>query len=195
MFDWFRKSTQRPKDDIDANKTVEFFHRLSAAMDELNHPKVKAFTRKIASDLALDPAFVEFVFSEKRPDCFEHWVEDVGSGWTCYVPDEFDVAYPLWSTNADQTLILVKGATLSFGKGWHDNPDMEMIAETTQGLLTNLIAEIAGVGVQDEELKRAAEFCGYRFLDEFLTRADETPDASWTESLARFIADVDARSR
>lgn len=84
-------------------------------MDDLNHPKVKPFTREIASALAIDPAFVDFVFAEKRPECFRYWVEDVTGGWTCYVPDDFDVAYPLWCTNADQTLILVNESTASFG--------------------------------------------------------------------------------
>lgn len=164
-------------------------------MEDLNHPKVKVFTREIACDLAVDPQFVDFVFAENRPECFRYWVEDVQGGWTCYVPDEFDVAYPLWCTNADQTLILVKASTLSFGKGWHDNPDIEMISETTQGLLTHLMAEVAGADVSDEELKRAAEYCGYRFLDELLTLMQQSPDASWTDTLERFIAEVDSRSR
>src|SRR5215471_11569969 len=80
-------------------------------MDDLNHPKVKPFTREVASALAIDPTFVDFVFAENRPECFRYWVEDVNGGWTCYVPEEFDVAYPLWCTNADQTLILARGST------------------------------------------------------------------------------------
>jgi hypothetical protein len=166
-------------------------------MDDLNHPKVKPFTRAIASALALEPTFVEFVFAENRPECFRYWVEDVRGGWTCYVPDEFDIAYPLWCTNADQTLILVNESTLSFGKGWHDNADVEMISETTQGLLTHLINEIAESDVPDEELELAAEFCSYRFLDDYLKFSD-TPTCegvSWSDAMHQFIAEVDAKSR
>jgi len=166
-------------------------------MGDLNHPKVKAFTREIASALAVAPTFVDFAFAENRPECFRYWVEDVHDGWTCYVPDEFDVAYPLWCTNADQTLILVKESTLSFGKGWHDNPDMEMISTTTQGLLTYLMIRIADSDVPDEELKQAAGFCGYLFLDDLLRFIDAPtpPGVLWSEAMRQLIADVDAKGR
>ncbi len=77
-------------------------------MNDLNHPKVQAFTREVASNLAIDRTFIGFVFAEHRPECFRYWVEDVNGGWTCYIPDEYDVAYPLWCTDADQTLILAE---------------------------------------------------------------------------------------
>jgi hypothetical protein len=166
-------------------------------MIDLNHPKVKPLTREIASSLAIAPTFINFVFAEKRPVWFRYWVEDINGGWTCYVPDEFDVAYPLWSTNADQTLILVKGATLSFGKGWHDNPDMEIISTTTQGLLSNLMIEIAESDVPNDDLRQAAAFCGYRFVDDFLAFIDgPRPEGiPWSEAKEQFIATVDAKSR
>ena len=166
-------------------------------MSDLNHPKVKPLTREIASLLEIDPAFVDFVFAEKRPECFRYWVEDVNDGWTCYVPNDFDVAFPLWSTNADQTLILVKGTTLSFGKGWHDNPDVEMISTTAQGLLSNLMIEIAESDVPNDELRQAAAFCGYRFVDDLLEFIDGSmPEGiSWSEAKEQFIAAVDAKSR
>ena len=166
-------------------------------MIDLNHPKVKPLTRKIASSLAIDPTFVDFVFAKKRPECFRYWVDDINGGWTCYVPDEFDVAFPLWSTNADQTLILVKGSTLSFGKGWHDNPDMEMISTTTQGLLSNLMIEIAESDVLNDDLRQAAAFCGYRFVDDLLAFIDgPMPEGmSWSEAKDQLIATVDAKSR
>lgn len=163
-------------------------------MDDLNHPKVKPFTREIASALALDQTFVDFVFADKRPECLRYWVEDVTRGWTCYVPEEFDIAYPLWCTNADQTLILKIGSTLRFGKGWHDNPEMEMISETSQGLLTHLMAELAGAGASDEDLTNAAASCGYRYLDEWIKLMDQASDGSWTDTLERFIAVVDTRN-
>src|SRR4051794_31667285 len=99
-------------------------------MHDLNHPKVKPFTRDIASQLRLDQSFVSFVFAKERPDRFRYQCEDVKGSWTCYVPDDLTVAYPLWSTNADQTLLLLSGSKISYGKGWHDNPDMEMISQT-----------------------------------------------------------------
>ncbi len=103
-------------------------------------------------------------------------------GWTCYVPEEFDVAYPLWCTNADQTLILVKGSAIYFGKGWHDNADMEMISRTTQGLLTYLIVQLVDVGDSDDEILQAAAFCSYRYLDELRELMGQTPDRSWNET-------------
>ena len=165
-------------------------------MDDLNHPKVKPFTRKIASALAIDRSFADFVFAINRQECFRCWVEDVNSGWTCYVPNDIEVVYPLWCTNADQTLILVKGSTLSFGKGWHDNPDMEVISKTTQGLLAYLIIQIAESDVPDGELRQAAAFCGFRFVDELLAFIDGPPPegTSWSDALVQFIAGVDAKS-
>jgi hypothetical protein len=157
----------------------------------------KPLTREIAYSLAIDPTFVDFVFAEKRPTCFRYLVEDVNFGWTCYVPNDFDIAYPLWSTNADQTLILVKGSTISFGKGWHDNPDMEIISETTQGLLTYLINQIAESDVPDDELRQAASFCSYRFVDDLLAFIDgpRPEGTSWSEAMRQFIARLDAKSR
>lgn len=162
---------------------------------DLNHLKVRSFSREIARELALEPSFVDFVFAENRPECFRNWVGDLQGSWTCYVPDAFDVAYPLWSTNADQTLILRKGDSISFGKGWHDNPEMEMISETTQGLLTYLMEEVISSSESDEECIQAAQFCSYKFLDELLQLMEQTPDGSYRDTLKRFIADVDARSR
>ena len=166
-------------------------------MNDLNHPKVKRFTREIASALAIDRSFADFAFASNRPDCFRYWVEDVNRGWTCYVPDDIDVAYPLWCTNADQTLILVKGSTLSFGKGWHDNPEMEIISETTQGVLTHLLNQIAESDVPDNELRKAAAFCGYLYVDDLLAFIDgPAPEGMlWSEAMDQFIASVDARSR
>lgn len=163
-------------------------------MRDLNHPKVKPFTREIAAELSLEPRFTEFVFAKERPDCFRYRVEDVTGSWTCYVPDEFDVAYPLWSSNADQTLVLVRDSTLAFGDGWHDDPDMDIVSKTTQGLLTDLMRQIAESDVPDAELRQAAEFCDYRYLDELLAFLDEpTPVDKWSEAMEQFIANVDAK--
>jgi hypothetical protein len=160
---------------------------------ELNHPKVKPFTREIASALALDQTFIDFVFADKRPECFDYWIEEATRGWTSYVPEEFDVGYPLWSTNADQTLLLTQGSVVRFAKGWHDHADMEMLSATTQRLLTHLMAELSGAGASDEELKQAAEFCRYRYLDELMNMAEQCSDESWSNTLKQFIALVDQR--
>ncbi|PQO45770.1 hypothetical protein [Blastopirellula marina] len=164
-------------------------------MHDLNHPKVKPFTREIASALSIDQSFTDFVFAKNRPDCFQYWVEDVNGGWTCYVPDEFDAAYPLWSTNADQTVILVSDSAMAFGKGWHDNPEMEMISATPQGLLTYLVIQLAESGSPDAELRQAADFCGYKYLDDLLAFIDlPTPDSTWSEVTRQFIAAIDAKA-
>lgn len=164
-------------------------------MNDLNHPKVMPFTREIASVLSIDRRFVEFVFAETRPDSFRYWVGDASRGWTCYVPDEFDAAYPLWSTNADQTLILTVGDAKYFGKGCHDNHEMELISRTTQGLLANLLAEIAGIEDSDEKLKLAAKFCGFDYLAELLVLLNDVADFGWLQSLREFIEDVDRRNQ
>ncbi len=163
-------------------------------MFKLNHPKVRVFSCEVASHLRLEPSFVDFVFADYRPECLRNWVEDAHTGWTCYVPEEFDVAFPLWCCNADQTLILGKGSEIFFGEGWHDNAEMEMISRTTQGLLTRLIAKLIDVGDSDDELHQAAESCNYSYLDELLELVRQTTDRSWSETLKRFIAEVDARS-
>ena len=166
-------------------------------MQDLNHPKVRQLTREIATNLHLESSFVDFVFAKTRPSCFDNWVEDVAGGWTWYVPDEFEIAYPLWCTNADQTLILVGKAGLEFGKGWHDDADMEMISKTAQGLLTHLMNHIVEKDLSDDELRHASEFCGYRFLDSLLAFR-EVPLAagvSWESAFDDLVADVDAKSR
>lgn len=74
---------------------------------------------------------------------------------------------------------------------------MEMISETTQGLLTYLMNQVAESEVPDDELRQAATFCGYRFVDDLLAFIDgPTPEGmSWSEAMRQFIAGVDAKSR
>jgi hypothetical protein len=164
-------------------------------MRDLNHPKVKPFTREIASRLGLDSTFVNFVFAKERPVCFRYWCEDVKGGWTCFVPETADVAYPLWSTNADQTLILVAGSEVSYAKGWHDNPDIEMISQTSQGLLADLLDKIWQSETSDEEMRVAAQFCGFRYLREYfaLVNAPEPNGADWQRKWRQFISGIDAK--
>ncbi len=42
-------------------------------MFKLNHPKVRAFSREIASQLKLERSFVDFVFADTRPECLRYW--------------------------------------------------------------------------------------------------------------------------
>ncbi|MEZ6045232.1 MAG: hypothetical protein R3C11_06545 [Planctomycetaceae bacterium] len=163
-------------------------------MDDLNHPKVRKFTREIGRRLRIDESFLDFVFADKRPDCFQYWVEDVASGWTCYVPDEFDVTYPLWSTNANQTLLLVTGDSLVFGQGYHDSPEVNLIAKTTQGLLTELMIQLIESEASDVELREAAEFCGYRFFDRLLILMDTISSEDYSVLIGHFITEVDETS-
>jgi len=164
-------------------------------MRDLNHPKVKPLTRQIASQLGLEAMFADFVFSADRPDCFRYWCEDPGLGWTCFVPEEVERAYPLWSTNADQTLVLVSGGKLSYGKGYHDTPEVEMVSQTSQGLLADLLNSIWESEASEDEIQEAAAFCGFRFLNEYLAFSDSPVSAgeNWERSWRQFIAGIDAK--
>lgn len=164
-------------------------------MRDLNHPKVTPFTRGIASHLRLDSTFVDFVFAKERPPCFRYWCEDVNAGWTCFVPDNVSIAYPLWSTNADQTLILVAGGEVSYAKGSHDNPDIELISQTSQGLLADLVNRIWESEASDEEMRVAAQFCGFRYLRELFAfvNAPQPNGVDWEPSWRQFISGIDAK--
>ena len=99
----------------------------NSKISSLNHPKVKHLTLEIALDLKLEPSFLTFIFTEKRPECFDNWCET--GGWTSYVPDNYEIAYPIWSTNSDQTLILISNGIISYGKGYHDCNEIEIISK------------------------------------------------------------------
>ncbi len=165
-------------------------------MHDFNHPKVKLFTPDIASELRLDQTFVNFVFAKERPDLFRYWCEDVEGSWTCYVPDDVSVAYPLWSTNSDQTLLLLSETKISFGTGWHDNPDMIRISLTSQGLLASLLNSIWESEASEEEMQEAAEFCGFRYLSDLLefVNAPAPEGVEWERKWQQFIAAIDAKS-
>lgn len=162
-------------------------------MEDLNHPKVQPYSRDIGVRYGLELKFLDFIEATDRPRCFRYRVEDVEMAWTCYVPDKFDVAYPLWSTNGDHTLLLVSNEEIWFGKGWHDHPAMEMISRTSQGLLVNLFIAVIESELSDDELQSAAQFAGFRYLKETLTLVD-TEHQNWKEAVEQFIADIDAQN-
>jgi hypothetical protein len=165
-------------------------------MHDLNHPKVTPFTRDVGSRLHLDPTFVDFVLSKHRPECFEYWCADSDRGWTCFIPEKIEVAYPLWCTNADQTLLLTAGGEISYAKGWHDNPDIEMIARTSQGLLAHLMNEIWESESTEAEMWEAAEACGFRYLREYFEFANEPepPGSDWEAIWNQFVSKIDAKA-
>ena len=165
-------------------------------MSDLDHPKVAPFTQDVARGLQIEPSFVDFVFAVERPVCFQYWCESVDGGWTCFVPDEIDIAYPLWSCNADQTLLLLSHGNISFGKGYHDAADMEMISGTSQGLLADLINLLYESETPEEEILLAAEFCGFRFLTDYFTFIKE-PIPYETDREKRwsaFVRSIDANN-
>lgn len=162
-------------------------------MSPLGHPKVEPLTREIATDLGLDPAFVEFVFAEARPECFDYWVEPPENGWTCFVPERAIVAHPLWSSNADQTLGLVTNEGLEFGHAYHDDLDFNRVAGTSQGLLANLFIALYESDVSHSELQSAASFAGFGYLDRCIrfSEAEGDDPGNWEARKSAFIAEID----
>ncbi|MDB5340971.1 MAG: hypothetical protein JWN70_6590 [Planctomycetaceae bacterium] len=165
-------------------------------MSDMDHPKVQPFTRQVASELRLELSFVEFVFNTDRPECFRYWCEPVEGSWTCYIPDDVDVAYPLWACNGDQTLLLLADGQISYGKGYHDALDMEMISRTSQGLLADVINLLYESETTEDELRRAADLCGFRFLTEYLAfiKPRIPSERDWRGRWKSFIEDIDLKS-
>lgn len=165
-------------------------------MHDLNHPKVTLLTPEIASKLGLDATFIRFVFAKEKPECFRSWCEDASRGWTCFVPESVDRAYALWSTNANQTLVFVSDQKLSYGKGYHDCPEIQLISQTSQGLLAHLLFNISCSVTSDDEIAEAAEFCGFRSLSELLEygKSPLLEANGWEERERVFFASIDARS-
>lgn len=165
-------------------------------MRDLNHPKISKFTRDVAATLDVDRSFAEFVFVESKPACFEFRCQPAECGWTCYVPDNVDVAYPLWSSNADQTLLIVSRGAVTFADGYHDDPTIDRISSTSQGLLAKLFISLYESEVADEELTAAAAFAGFRFLDDCIQfqNSNGADYANWDSLLAGFIATIDVRA-
>ncbi len=164
-------------------------------MNDLAHPRVSEFTHDVAKTLKLDKAFVEFVLNPSRPACFSYRCAPAANGWTCFVPDDAEVAHPLWSCNANQTLIFVSQGTVLYAKGSHESPTIDPIARTPQGLLADLFIDLYEDETELTELEAAADFAGFRFLGdciEFQT-ANGANAIQWESLLADFIAAIDRR--
>lgn len=163
----------------------------------MNHPKIQPLTGEIAATLGLEERFVDFVFARERPVCFHYWCEPADKGWTCFVPDEFRVAHPLWSCNANQALLLVSEAGVSYSRGYHDARDMEFISRSSQGLLAYLLNCIYESEANEEEMAVAVAFTGFRYFAEFQKFRElidgDKPRAPWEESWRRFIESIDAK--
>jgi len=162
---------------------------------DLNHPKVTPLTRELAASYALDGTFVDFVFAEKKPACFDYHCEPASNGWTCDIPDEYDRAHPLWSSNANQTLLLASKAGIRFGHGYHDDPEINLVARTTQGLLADLFIDLYERNRSASPLHEGAVFCGFQFLAECKQfQLDQSGDFNqWQKRKAEFIAFIDGR--
>ncbi len=167
-------------------------------MSVLAHPKVSQFTREIGSELGLESSFLDFVFSKARPDCFRDWCRDADNGWTCYVPDDVIVAYPLWSTNSDQILLVVSESEISYAMGFHDHPNIKFLSKTSQGLLADLLSQMWDV-ISEVEMGEAIEFCKFMYswdLFVFVRSFRKTEEGvSWKQNRSSFIADVDLWSK
>lgn len=171
---------------------------LNPGPDDLNHPKVSSLSRNLAVDLGFPSDFIKFIFSNERPPSFDYWVEETERSWACFIPDEYSAAYPLWSTNGDQTLALKSDNDLVFAKGWHDNPDIEFISKSLQDLLTHLMTELYESELSDDEMFEAAKACGYRFIEDFLAfrkKADVLDEAEFTTVYKDFFKNIEAKGR
>jgi len=74
---------------------------------------------------------------------------------------------------------------------------MEMISGSSQGLLTYLMNQIAEEDIPDDELRLAAQFGGYRLVEELLAFIDgpEPKNGSWAQAMDQFIAGIDEKRR
>lgn len=159
-------------------------------MSDLIHPKVKEFSADVAKEFNLDEKFTEFVLSDNKPLCFEYRVENPSNGWTCYLPDEVEVAYPLWSCNADQTLLCVDKGGYWFARGYHDDHDLNRISNSHQGLLADLFISLYESEETDFALKEAASASGFRFLEKVLEFLEQEHEDHYGEC-EKFVLEVD----
>jgi len=166
-------------------------------VDDLNDPKVRPFSRAIGQQLGLEPKFIDFVFSPHHHDFFRYRVESVGESWTAIIPPDVSAAYPLWSSNGEQTLVCVNGEGLWFGLGWHDgSDDPEYLSKSVQGLLARLFIDGVDPSAPLLEYEAAAETCGFRYLSDVVSflRASAGHDGAFQEKIWHFINEIDGRS-
>jgi len=73
---------------------------------------------------------------------------------------------------------------------------MEMVSQTSQCLLADLLREIWESEASEEEMRVAAESCGCRYLTEFFAFVkDSRPEGvSWEQKWRPFVARIDAKS-
>ena len=164
-------------------------------MTDLNDPRVKPLSREMAASLGFDPEFVDFVFASVQPGCLQYSVQKKDLGWTCHVPDDVEVAYPLWSTHSgDQILVCVGGGRRWFMRGFHGEPDALAISKTVQGLLADLFVEMYDSQATVEELRSAAQFCGFRHVDEVVAMAKGAgTDWNWEDAKKELVEEIDAK--
>jgi hypothetical protein len=148
-------------------------------------------TREVARDLGFDAGFIEFIFAESRPPCFEYCLEPPGNGWTCHIPDEYEAAYPLWSQNGDQTLVCVSGQNIYFINGYHDDPDVTVKSRTDQGLLAEIFIDMYESEESEEALREASLFSGFAHLDQVLEFCEREGGNDYDDERKQLIAAID----
>lgn len=161
----------------------------------MNHPKISEFTCAVGINYKLSDRFVNFVLAKTKPPCFDFRCEPAANGRTSFVPDDVDVAYPLWSANADQTLMLVNSAGLRFAYGYHDESDVDIVSTTPSGLLCRLFIALIESEEPESSLQAGADFAGFSFLADCIAFCDAN-SASYREYdhlIAKFTARIDAK--
>ena len=163
---------------------------LSCGESDMNHPKVKPLTLQIAREIELDERLIELIFADTVPECFEYRIEPIEGSWTCNIPDEYDVAYPIWSCNGDQTLVCLKGKETHFIEGYHDDPEIKRVSRTTQGLLAYILLNWFE-GDEPEDVQEAANACGFKHAELVIDYFEQDIEDFDAEE-AKIIASVDA---
>ncbi len=154
-----------------------------------------AATREDLLALGLSPALVEFVLAEPRPKPFSSLCEPRDCGWACVLPEDTSV-YVLWTRNGDVTAALARGGSVSFALLRHDDPTIEPLADTEQGLLARLFLDLLeSPRATPEGLRRAAESVGFRHLGELAAWHGRYGSAAdFQERFDQFVRDVDGGS-
>jgi hypothetical protein len=151
--------------------------------------------------LGLSPTLVDFVFLEPKPKPFTSWCEPRENGWPSFLPPDVSAVYPLWSCNADLTVLWVRRGDREFVKLHHDDPTVDRLAKSEQGLLARLFVPL--IEAQDwrrradaeRRLRQAADLVGFRYLDKLRELYDEHAAADdFNQRLDRLVAWLDRRA-
>jgi hypothetical protein len=160
------------------------------------------FSRQDLIHLGLSPKFADFVFLEPKPYRLRYRCESRHSGWVCFVPDDVEIVYPLWTCNADVTALWVRQGRQEFVNLYHDDPETLLLANTEQGLLLHLFLAL----LESEDwnnpaqalgrLEQLAEIAGFRCLKELHEWHQQLGPGctDFEERWKRFLASLDKPS-